>query len=84
MSEVEAPEIVVYTHPDCGFSTAVKIDYTNRGIAFREIDISVQPGSDTRVGEVDGRGTDHAGDCAWRRGDYRLQRNWLKLLGFEP
>lgn len=43
MPEVEAPEIVVYTHPDCGFSTAVKIDYNNRGIAFREIDISVHP-----------------------------------------
>ncbi len=43
MAEVEAPEIVVYTHPDCGFSTAVKIDYNNRGISFREIDISVHP-----------------------------------------
>ncbi len=43
MPEVEAPEIVVYTHPDCGFSTAVKIDYGNRGIEFREIDISVTP-----------------------------------------
>ena len=43
MPEVETAEIVVYTHPDCGFSTAVKIDYDNRGIAFREIDISIHP-----------------------------------------
>ena len=42
MPETDTPTIVVYTHPDCGFSTAVKIDYNNRGIEFKEIDISVQ------------------------------------------
>ena len=54
MPEVEAPEIVVYTHPDCGFSTAVKIDYNNRGIAFREIDISIQPEAIPELEELTG------------------------------
>ncbi|MCZ6535992.1 MAG: UXX-star (seleno)protein family 2 [Dehalococcoidia bacterium] len=43
MPKTETPTIVVYTHPDCAYSTAVKIDYNNRGIDFKEIDISVHP-----------------------------------------
>ncbi len=43
MPETETPTIVVYTHPDCAYSSAVKIDYNNRGIDFKEIDISVHP-----------------------------------------
>jgi glutaredoxin len=43
MPETSAPAIVVYTHPDCAYSTAVKIDYGNRGIEFEEIDISIHP-----------------------------------------
>lgn len=43
MPATETPTIVVYTHPDCAYSSAVKIDYNNRGIAFKEIDISVHP-----------------------------------------
>ncbi len=43
MPETKTPTIVVYTHPDCAYSTAVKIDYNNRGIDFKEIDIAVHP-----------------------------------------
>ena len=43
MSETENGPIIIYTHPDCTYSTATKIDYTNRGIVFEEIDISVHP-----------------------------------------
>jgi len=43
LPETETPTIVVYTHPDCAYSSAVKIDYNNRGIDFKEIDISVHP-----------------------------------------
>lgn len=35
--------IVIYTHPDCAYSSAVKYDYNNRGIIFEEVDISVHP-----------------------------------------
>ena len=43
MPTTQGPLITVYTHPDCSYSSAVKIDYNNRGISFREIDISIQP-----------------------------------------
>ena len=39
MAKSENPDIIVYTHPDCAYSTATKIDYNNRGITFTEIDI---------------------------------------------
>lgn len=43
MPNTQGPHITVYTHPDCSFSSAVKIDYNNRGISFKEIDISIHP-----------------------------------------
>jgi len=43
LADSTTPEIIVYTHPDCGFSAAVKFDYDNRGIRYREIDISIHP-----------------------------------------
>ena len=43
MPETQDSTITVYTHPECPYSTAVKIDYNNRGVAFKEIDISVRP-----------------------------------------
>ena len=32
--------VIIYTHPDCAFSGAAKMDYRQRGIAFVEIDVS--------------------------------------------
>ena len=43
MPEALSPTIVVYTHPDCAYSSAVKYDFNNRGIAFQEIDVSLHP-----------------------------------------
>ena len=43
LADSTTPEIIVYTHPDCGFSSAVKFDYDNRGVKYHEIDISLHP-----------------------------------------
>jgi glutaredoxin len=43
LAEIETPILVLYTHPDCAYSAAVKFDYDNRGVAYTEIDISVHP-----------------------------------------
>ena len=32
--------VIIYTHPDCAFSGAAKMDYRQRGIPFVEIDVS--------------------------------------------
>jgi glutaredoxin len=32
--------VIIYTHPDCAFSGAAKMDYRQRGIPFMEIDVS--------------------------------------------
>jgi glutaredoxin len=32
--------VIIYTHPDCAFSGAAKMDYRHRGIPFVEIDVS--------------------------------------------
>lgn len=45
MTNSQTPEIIVYTHPDCAYSAAVKWDYDNQGIEYTEIDISVTPES---------------------------------------
>ena len=37
------PAIVVYTHPDCAFSAAAKMDYRKRNLEFLEVDVSQQP-----------------------------------------
>ena len=37
------PAIVMYTHPDCAFSAAAKMDYRQRSLEFLEVDVSQQP-----------------------------------------
>ena len=32
----------IYTHPDCAFSSAVKMDYRQRKVEYTEIDLSKQ------------------------------------------
>mgnify|MGYP001156707153 FL=1 len=54
MAESENPDIIVYTHPDCAYSTATKIDYNNRGITFTEIDISLHPEAITELKRLTG------------------------------
>ena len=31
---------IIYTHPDCAYSSAAKMDYRHRGVSFVEIDVS--------------------------------------------
>jgi len=38
-----APDIVIYTHPDCSFSAAAKMDYRRSKTAYTEIDLAKQP-----------------------------------------
>ena len=36
------PSTIIYTHPDCAFSSAVKMDYRKRKVDYTEIDLSKQ------------------------------------------
>ena len=38
------PSTIIYTHPDCAFSVAVKMDYRKRKVEYTEIDLSKQTG----------------------------------------
>lgn len=35
--------VTIYTHPDCAYSAAAKMDYRKRSVTFVEIDVSKQP-----------------------------------------
>ena len=35
--------IVIYTHPDCSYSSAAKDEFLRNGIPFKEIDLSINP-----------------------------------------
>ena len=35
--------IVIYTHPDCAYSAAARDDLIQRGVSYREIDLSATP-----------------------------------------
>ena len=37
-----ASQIILYTHPDCAFSSAAKMDYRKRKVAYEEVDLSKQ------------------------------------------
>ena len=43
MTQASQPTIVVYTHPDCAYSAAAKMDFRKRKIAYTEIDVARQP-----------------------------------------
>ena len=43
MTTENAPEIVIYTHPDCSFSAAAKMEYRRSKTAYTEIDLAKQP-----------------------------------------
>ena len=35
-------QVILYTHPDCAFSSAAKMDYRKRKVAYEEVDLSQQ------------------------------------------
>ena len=43
MSQSTELEIIVYTHPDCAYSAAAKMDYRRNKTSYTEIDLSKQP-----------------------------------------
>ena len=43
MTQANQPSFLLYTHPDCAFSAAAKMDYRQRKVDYVEIDISKQP-----------------------------------------
>lgn len=43
MSTESAPQIVIYTHPDCSFSAAAKMEYRRSKREYTEIDLAKQP-----------------------------------------
>ena len=40
VTQASETTVIIYTHPDCAFSGAAKMDYRQRGIPFVEIDVS--------------------------------------------
>ena len=42
MTEANQTTILLYTHPDCAFSAAAKMDFRQRKIEYVEIDVSLQ------------------------------------------
>ena len=36
------PSTIIYTHPDCAYSSAAKMDYRKRKVEYTEIDLSKQ------------------------------------------
>ena len=43
MTQTSEPTVFIYTHPDCAFSQAAKMDYRQRQVPFVEIDVSREP-----------------------------------------
>lgn len=43
MTTETTPNIIIYTHPDCSFSAAAKMDYRRSKTAYTEIDLAKQP-----------------------------------------
>ena len=43
MTTESTESLVIYTHPDCSFSSAAKMEYRRGRIAYTEIDLAKQP-----------------------------------------
>ncbi len=43
MTQADQTPFLLYTHPDCAFSAAAKMDYRKRKVDFLEIDVSKEP-----------------------------------------
>lgn len=42
MTQTNDSAVILYTHPDCAYSSAAKMDYRQRKVTYTEIDISKQ------------------------------------------
>ena len=43
MTQSDQAGIVIYTHPDCSFSAAAKMEYRRNKVQYLEIDVAKQP-----------------------------------------
>ena len=43
MTQGNQPAVVLYTHPDCAFSAAAKMEYRKSKVEYQEIDVSREP-----------------------------------------
>jgi glutaredoxin len=43
LAETKTDTIVVYSHPDCNYSDALKEELDELGITYEEIDLSLRP-----------------------------------------
>ena len=54
MAQENIGTIVIYTHPDCGYSDEARADFIKRGIEFQEIDVATVPGAPEEVERLAG------------------------------
>ena len=40
MAQSSEATVIIYTHPDCAFSGAAKMDYRKRNVPYTEVDVS--------------------------------------------
>ena len=43
MTQTNQADTMIYTHPDCAFSAAAKMEYRRNKVQYVEIDVSKQP-----------------------------------------
>jgi glutaredoxin len=47
-------KIVIYTHPDCGYSNSLKADLDSGGVEYEEINLALHPEQWAKVEELTG------------------------------
>ena len=43
MTQERTATIIIYTHPECSYSSAAKDDFVKQGVDFHEIDVTLHP-----------------------------------------
>ena len=46
--------LIIYTHPDCEYSAAAKLDFDQQGIPYREIDVTKVPDASEELERLTG------------------------------
>ena len=54
MAQEKTGTIIIYTHPDCGYSDEARADFIKRGIEFQEIDVATVSGAADEVERLAG------------------------------
>ena len=75
-----ANAIVLYTHPDCSFSDALKDELDTAGTEYDEINLALRPEAWLDLEKLTGGRAHHPRYDRGRRSQCRLPRRRLKLL----